>query len=241
MQLKPLLLALATLTLGSCATTYDLARPEDGVPVDLVPRYGDMDRAADPRLREGDDTFISGISAEFGSREAASRHMSDYGMRLYIQDDLEKAMRRLNQAWLLDPANPETYWGFSVIYLDLGRQDLAERWMNEALDQGLVDPEGLVSAAFVFARGVTGAPPAADDPVRTRVEELCARAVATMETKDADYVESRAVMALGMVASADRAQALLEAREAAGRTVTEEDWGRLEALRAALESSAGAR
>ena len=90
------------------------------VPIDQVPMYGGMDRSAVPRLKKGDEQFIADASKAFGSREAAAKVWVEQGFVYYQKDNLKKAMQRFNQAWLLDPNNPEVYWGFSSVLYDQG-------------------------------------------------------------------------------------------------------------------------
>lgn len=83
-----------------------------------VPMYGGLDRQADPILKGADDALIEGTTKEFGSREVASQRFIDQGFRYYFQDDLSTAMRRFNQAWLLNPQNPDAFYGFAVVLND---------------------------------------------------------------------------------------------------------------------------
>ena len=90
------------------------------MPIDQVPMYGGMDRSAYPELKAADDTFIEGVTREFGSKEAASHNFVRYAFELYRKDQLVRAMARFNQAWFLKPKNPEVYWGFASVMHDRG-------------------------------------------------------------------------------------------------------------------------
>lgn len=103
------------LSLCSCASTNGKY-----VRIDEVPLYGGMDRTADERFRAGDEEFIRKVSEKWGSREAAARAWVDQGFNFYFRDELGMAMRRFNQAWLLDPKNPEVYHGFGSVLYDQG-------------------------------------------------------------------------------------------------------------------------
>lgn len=103
------------------------------VPIDQVPMYGDMDRNAIPTLKEADEVFIEGTSKEFGSREKASAVFVDYAFRLYKENNCVKAMQRFNQAWLLNPDNPEVYWGFASVLHDWERYCEAMKMVEKAL------------------------------------------------------------------------------------------------------------
>lgn len=90
------------------------------LPIDQVPMYGGMDRQAVPELKKSDAAFIESTSSAFGGRERAAKRWIEQGFSFYFRDELEMAMRRFNQAWLLDPNNPEVYWGFGAVLHDRG-------------------------------------------------------------------------------------------------------------------------
>ena len=104
-----------------------------------------MDRQADPLLRQADEKLIADTQAHYGSREKASAAFADQGFRFYRQDDLVQAMRRVHQAWLLDPENGDAYWGFAGVASD--RRQYCEAAGH--LRTGLSKPR-VQSSAFVF-------------------------------------------------------------------------------------------
>lgn len=119
----------ATLFIG-CAS---VPITESQIPIDQIPMYGGMDRNAIPVLKAADQELIEGTSKAFGSREKASAAFVDRGFRLYNENDLVKAMRRFNQAWLLNPDNPEVYWGFASVLHDWGKYCEAMKMVDKAL------------------------------------------------------------------------------------------------------------
>jgi tetratricopeptide (TPR) repeat protein len=62
------------------------------------------------------------------SREATQR-----GWKAYYQGDLETAIKRFNQGWMLDKENPEAYWGFGLIMGQRASQDDPERSLKESI------------------------------------------------------------------------------------------------------------
>lgn len=116
---------------------------ESRIPIDQVPMYGGMDRNAIPELKVGDENFISAVVAEFGSREKASGAFVNRGFTRYQQNDLAGAMRRFNQAWLLNPDNPEIYWGFAAIYSD------QEKFCEAVAMDELAESKGTLQPAFL--------------------------------------------------------------------------------------------
>jgi Tfp pilus assembly protein PilF len=103
------------------------------VRADEVPMYGGMDRAAVPELKAGDEKLIADTTAHYGSRQKASAAFVDQGFRFYNQDQLGMAMRRFNQAWLLDPDNPQVYWGFGAVLSDQEKMCEAMKHFDKAL------------------------------------------------------------------------------------------------------------
>ena len=88
--------------------------------IDELPMYGGFDRSTKGKLIKADEKLISGTKEQFGSREKASIAFVNTAFRYYQQGKNKKAMRRFNQAWLLNPDNPEVYWGFASLLHDSG-------------------------------------------------------------------------------------------------------------------------
>jgi len=107
------------------------------IPIDQVPMYGGMDRSSIPELKKGDEEFISHVTKHWGSRKAAARAWIEQGFVFHQKDESEMAMRRFNQAWLLDPDNPEVYWGFSSVLYDKGDNCGAMQMGQKAEDAGI--------------------------------------------------------------------------------------------------------
>ena len=68
--------------------------------------YGGTDRNADPQLRSADAKLIADTTAEYGSRRQASQAFVESGVQFYQADEYSTAMKRFNQAWLIDPKKP---------------------------------------------------------------------------------------------------------------------------------------
>lgn len=121
------------------------------VPIDQVPLYGGMDRSAYPQLKAADEKLIRDTVAHYGTRSKASAAFVNNGFAYYQKNDLENAMRRFNQAWLLDPGNPEVYWGFGSVLNDQGKNCEAMQMMDKALQlnppvsQGIFPDAGRVT------------------------------------------------------------------------------------------------
>lgn len=123
---------------------------ETKTPIDQIPMYGGMDRNSVPRLKEGDEKFIADVTKVFGGREAAAQAWIERGFRLYNQNDYKKAMQRFNQAWLLDPNNPDVFFGFGVVLHDKGQNCEAKDMLGKARNMGMEDAGFLADLGRVY-------------------------------------------------------------------------------------------
>ncbi len=139
-------LGTVVLGLSGCATSTG-----NLTPIDQVPMYGGMDRAANPRLKKGDDEFIGNVTRHYGSREKASIAFAEQGFAFYQRNENAKAMRRFNQAWLLNPNNPDAYWGFSVVAHDKGEYCEAIDLMETGLSKGPLHKSYMPDLAVLYA------------------------------------------------------------------------------------------
>ncbi|HWI41388.1 MAG TPA: hypothetical protein VNX25_07860 [Verrucomicrobiae bacterium] len=113
--MKNITLAVLAVILMSCASH---APSGTRTPIDLLPMYGGIDRQAVAALKSADERLVRDATAKFGTRERASAEFAQKGFTLYQLDDAAGAMRRFNQAWVLDPDNPEVFWGFASVLHD---------------------------------------------------------------------------------------------------------------------------
>lgn len=104
--------------------------PTSEIPINELPMYGNIERTQEQI--DIDNKFIKAVTAN-QSREDASKEAVSLGWQYFDKGDLKTAMKRFNQAWLLDPQNPKAYWGFGVI---LGSQ-AEEESSVEKLDQSI--------------------------------------------------------------------------------------------------------
>jgi len=118
--------------------------------IDQEPMYGGMDRQSVPELKVGDEQFVSGVAKEFGSQEKGSEAFVEQGIRYYRQDNYTMAMKRFNQAWLLNPRNPDVFWGFSLVYHDENKNCEAKSMIDRAVDLNLSKPIALADAGRIY-------------------------------------------------------------------------------------------
>ncbi len=106
--------------------------------ISLQPEYGNKEKT-DAQIGY-DEKFKKDILEQYnGDKRAASKKMIDLGFDyLYKKGDLVTAMRRFNQAYLLDPGNADSYYGFGTIYFNLGAMAKARIQYDKGLK---IDPE----------------------------------------------------------------------------------------------------
>ena len=137
--MKNIFLLVVALLCG-CATSLPT---QQSVPIDQLPMYGGMDRSAIPELKAADEKLIADTTMHYGSREKAGAAFVNNGFSYYQNDDHANAMRRFNQAWLLDQNNPQVYWGFSSVLHDQEKYCEAMKMIDRALSLNPPKTQGL--------------------------------------------------------------------------------------------------
>jgi tetratricopeptide (TPR) repeat protein len=86
--------------------------------INVLPMYGEVKKCE--QQIDLDNEFILESEKQFKDRKVASEYYVSKGWEYFFKDDNDTAMKRFNQAWLLDKTNPEVYWGFGNL---LGRKN----------------------------------------------------------------------------------------------------------------------
>lgn len=129
LPLARIVIPLLGVALGSCSSN------PGPVPVDARPMYGAPEIPRPSLLRQADARFVQTASAEFaGNRKLASLSWTGQGDRLLASGNLDDAMRRYNEAWLLDPDNFEVYEGFARVLLARGQTAAAIPHFRKAIE-----------------------------------------------------------------------------------------------------------
>lgn len=132
MELKKLLfIFLVGILMGGCAAS--------GTRIDNVPMYGQPEIERPATLKKADEEFIEKVTAGLGSREKASQAWWAEGEKYMNAGNLDYAMRRYNQSWLLNPKNYQPHWGFARVMLEQGKIDDALKYLANA-EQLIDDP-----------------------------------------------------------------------------------------------------
>lgn len=88
-----------------------------------------------PEQKEINETFIQGVVKQYGSREAAADDAARWGWEYYNKKhDPKTAMKRFNQAWLLDPNNAGAFFGFGFLMAEKGKEDEAIAYYKKSME-----------------------------------------------------------------------------------------------------------
>src|SRR5437773_459917 len=132
-----------------CSFLASCAPPEQRI--DNIPMYGQPAIPRPELLKKADEDFIKNATAGSGSREAASKASFSEGEKFMNKGNLDYAMRRFNQSWLLNPNNYQPYWGFGRVMVAQGKFDEAIEYFEKA--KQLIDDQyqkaGLLSDTAV--------------------------------------------------------------------------------------------
>jgi tetratricopeptide (TPR) repeat protein len=116
---------LLTAALIFCA---NLAHADDR---NLLPKYGNVPKA--DWQKAADDAYIKATDEEYhGDRKKASTDTAMRGWQLLAGGDLEGAMRRFNQAWLLNNKNGIALWGMAAVETEWEKFDESLKLFAEA-------------------------------------------------------------------------------------------------------------
>lgn len=133
------------------------------LPANEIPMYGSVEKTR--KMKDSDAAFIASIETRGKSRQAVAKDVMRAGWGYFHKGNHAAAIKRFNQAWLLDPDNADAYHGFALIsavrdkaageaekffhlalakpginvnaYVDFGRL----LWIQNRLDESLVQLE----------------------------------------------------------------------------------------------------
>ncbi len=97
----------------------------------LLPKYG-LAQKNEAQLA-ADKEFFAVIDKHYsGDRKKAAEDAAKRGWQFFRQGDMETAMKRFNQAWLLDNKNGTALWGMAAIQCKAGKIDESMKLFSEA-------------------------------------------------------------------------------------------------------------
>ena len=128
MKRLALFLTIALLSVAAASASAQMARSGN---INLLPMYGGFEKSR--ALRKADAEFLAFCDREFPSRKEAAAHHAAKGWDYFYANDYNTAIKRYNQAWLLDSTNASAYWGFGVIEGRRGHSSEAIRYFQLSL------------------------------------------------------------------------------------------------------------
>lgn len=139
------LLVLALESMSSLAFAQDINRQ---------PKYGLLPK--NETQKAADAEFLASIDDHYkGNRKKAAEEVSSRGWQFLRQGNVSDAMKRFNQAWLIDNLNANALWGMAAIQAGSGKLNESLKLFAEA--ESLVGGDIDLTADYAKALGVAGA------------------------------------------------------------------------------------
>ena len=122
--------------------------------MNLQPKYGSLPK--NDALKSSDAIFLAEMDKEYkGNRKKAADEISLLGWQYLREGNRQDAMRRFNQAWLLNASNGSALWGMAVSIAAKGKFDESLKLFAEA--ERLVGNDINFSMDYAKAMGLAGA------------------------------------------------------------------------------------
>jgi tetratricopeptide (TPR) repeat protein len=115
---KILILTIA-IGLSSCGT-------KGQQPDNKKPMYGEVQKSDE--YKKIDEDFKKECLDQFGTIDSSVNVQIDHAWRYFYNNDLKTAMKRFNQAWLLNSEFPDSYFGFAALLEMQNSKTEAERF-----------------------------------------------------------------------------------------------------------------
>jgi Tfp pilus assembly protein PilF len=120
LQMRSILTLIAviySLTSFGQRMTIDEWNEEAKANIRLLPKYGYAVKTEEQK--NADKEFIGATLKTIPGKRKASNHLIELGFK-YLYNDIKTAMYRFNQAYLVDSANTDIFWGYGAVYMTLG-------------------------------------------------------------------------------------------------------------------------
>ena len=108
--------------------------------INEIPEYGNQPKS--PEMLQADQQFLNTVK---GKEQQAFDHMMNVGWSFFKRGDIGTAIKRFNQAWLIDSTRYESYWGFAAAEGRLNNFETSKHYYEKALNHGgdtkILNPE----------------------------------------------------------------------------------------------------
>ena len=114
--------------------------------INTLPMYGHVKKCKEQL--DSDKDFLAQCEKQFKSRKEAAQFHVDKGWEYFYKNQFETAMKRFNQAWLLDSLNADIYWGYGNI-LGMKNRDFKQSlvFLEQSLKMNANNPRVWESAS----------------------------------------------------------------------------------------------
>jgi tetratricopeptide (TPR) repeat protein len=104
-------LRFALFVLGIFAAS--LSEAAEPLPINERPMYGGIEK--NDAMKQADQKMIAEVLRAGETRDSAAKHGIMRGWEAFSKGDVSTAIKRFNQAWLLNPENGDAYHGFALV------------------------------------------------------------------------------------------------------------------------------
>jgi tetratricopeptide (TPR) repeat protein len=99
--------------------------------INLLPKYGLLPK--NDTQKKADAKFLEAMDKEYkGNRKKAAEDVALMGWQFLREGNGQDAMKRFNQAWLLDSSNGSALWGMAAIEATIGESEESLKLFAEA-------------------------------------------------------------------------------------------------------------
>jgi Tfp pilus assembly protein PilF len=134
MKFSTVISALSIIALVGCASA---PRQRN---INEIPEYGNQPKS--PEILQADQEFLALTK---GKEKESFDHMMNVGWSFFKRGDIGTAIKRFNQAWLIDSTRYESYWGFAAAEGRLNNLKTSKYYYEKALSHGgdtkILNPE----------------------------------------------------------------------------------------------------
>ena len=102
-------------------------------PDNTKPMYGEVEKS--DAYQKIDEDFKKECMEQFKTIDSSVYVQTNNAWRYFYNNDLKSAMKRFNQAWLLNPDYPDSYFGFAALMDIQGNQTEAARFYQIAQEK----------------------------------------------------------------------------------------------------------
>jgi tetratricopeptide (TPR) repeat protein len=114
-------------------TIFTSCQAQDSKVDNTLPMYGEFEKSK--THKEIDNDFVQKSLEQFGSIDSSVNVYIDHAWRYFYNNDLETAMKRFNQAWLLNPEFPDSYFGFASLLEMQNKSKQATRYYRLGIEK----------------------------------------------------------------------------------------------------------